>query len=359
MTEPIAITPLVQRIAIQRLVAPGILDQRKLQRVHEKFSPPARAPMMSRLFRCAQPAAPSAQGLPVVRIDRFAEKDAPTLTHQVAGSAQIMRASDPRTDASGTNSFIGDKLSRQSPGVTRSTELVTRISPKSTDGASQASVRALARAVEGGGGAHPPVSGLVQRVTENSGGAAVPARVVVSQMLPSAARQPMAFRQAESALADGATLVVSHPTAFKAAPASPGATPLTAFRQANFAQASAPVLMRSLATAASKPNSTGMSSGAAQTATAPFAPLLFRKPDMAAPAAQVYGNPPAITPAAAGVISRSAATPATHPGQDFAATPDVAMDIDWITQQVSSRLSRQLEIERERLGVRPWRQSNY
>lgn len=342
MTEATDITPLVQRIAIQRLAAPGILDQRKLQRVHEKFSAPARAPMLSRLFRCAQPAAPSAQGLPVVRIDRYAETDSPSLTHPVAASAQIMSASNTKPDAGGADSFATAKLARQSPGVTHSHEPVARSSSGNVGiVAGQTSIRPLVRAVEVGGG-------LVQRVAEST----VSARAVAVRQTPPAAL--MAFRQADPVRASDPIV-----PATKVPGASASAAPLTAFRQANFAQASAPMLLRSLATAASKPSSTGMSSTAAKTATASFAPLLFRKPDITAPAAQVSGKLPTITPAAPGVISRTAAAPASNPGQVFAAAPDVAMDIDWIAQQVSSRLERRLDIERERLGVRPWRQSNY
>jgi hypothetical protein len=36
----------------------------------------------------------------------------------------------------------------------------------------------------------------------------------------------------------------------------------------------------------------------------------------------------------------------------------MGIDIDWVTEQVGNRLARRLEVERERLGVRRWRQAN-
>jgi len=96
------------------------------------------------------------------------------------------------------------------------------------------------------------------------------------------------------------------------------------------------------------------------------APLVFRKAVATTSVFPATGGPPSIAPtimkapAATTVLARTAATPETTEAA-LPSTPASAqrMDLEWLTQQVSSRLARRLEIERERLGVRPWRQSSF
>jgi hypothetical protein len=81
-------------------------------------------------------------------------------------------------------------------------------------------------------------------------------------------------------------------------------------------------------------------------------PLVSRKPDAALAAAQ---SPASSVPTSSpGVLARDTnAQAAQHPR---AWTTTGHLDIDWITEQVGSRLARRLEIDRERQGVRQWRQ---
>jgi hypothetical protein len=95
------------------------------------------------------------------------------------------------------------------------------------------------------------------------------------------------------------------------------------------------------------------SAGSATTASPS---LLLRKPTAPAPIVPV-------TTAARTTIARkeTGATPA--PGSDSAAYKHAVecagdSEVDRIAAQVESRLARRLEIERERLGVRQWRQAN-
>jgi hypothetical protein len=67
-------------------------------------------------------------------------------------------------------------------------------------------------------------------------------------------------------------------------------------------------------------------------------------------------------PAATNVVAR-AAMPAEPVHGETPSSPTLArepsLDLEWLTHQVSHRLARRLEIERDRLGVRPWRQSSF
>jgi hypothetical protein len=93
---------------------------------------------------------------------------------------------------------------------------------------------------------------------------------------------------------------------------------------------------------------------AAASPTSSFAPtnptqLVLRKSVNSSGAGPAPHHPPATTPVTARPSDMTSATPhadrATY-------SP---WDVDWITEQVSRRLARRLEIERERMGVRRWR----
>lgn len=71
---------------------------------------------------------------------------------------------------------------------------------------------------------------------------------------------------------------------------------------------------------------------------------------------------PSVATRAPSIGSSTTATISRMPaGQDAAPTPApgtdaTEMDIDWIAEQVGHRLARRLEVDRERMGVRQWRQ---
>jgi hypothetical protein len=113
-----------------------------------------------------------------------------------------------------------------------------------------------------------------------------------------------------------------------------------------------------------------VSHGVSVSTAAPIAaaPLVFRKVAGAAPAFPAARATPSIAstilkaPATTHVVARTAAAPETTESGEVAPSPAPEprkLDLEWLTQQVSSRLARRLEIERERLGVRPWRQSSF
>ena len=96
---------------------------------------------------------------------------------------------------------------------------------------------------------------------------------------------------------------------------------------------------------------------ASPTIAAAPAQLVLRKAVVSTGTSQGPAQPPSITPSTQQVIARTADGDHATPN---AGTSTFSNDwnIDWIAEQVGSRLARRLDIERERLGVRPWRQVN-
>jgi len=92
-----------------------------------------------------------------------------------------------------------------------------------------------------------------------------------------------------------------------------------------------------------------------------LAPLLLRKLEPVAAPTAISQQVPRTTAAPPGVIARKEAAP-EHLPKAIGHSPAVKYagdtEIDRISAQVEDRLARRLEIERERLGVRPWRQAN-
>jgi hypothetical protein len=124
-----------------------------------------------------------------------------------------------------------------------------------------------------------------------------------------------------------------------------------------------------------KPIADGRASGAADAAilavaSAPAravtkAPpsLVFRK-SLPTNAASAAPDAPAVTHAPTTTIARKVDSSTTAHAKEHAhaqgrapaaAAHNPPIDLDWMTREVSIRLARQLEIERDRLGVRTWR----
>ena len=97
---------------------------------------------------------------------------------------------------------------------------------------------------------------------------------------------------------------------------------------------------------------------ASPTAASTSAQLVLRKPIVTAAPSQSPA-PPTITPSPHNVIARTANETAPESvGQRSHApyTHSHDIDIDSLAEEVGNRLARRLEIERERMGVRQWRQ---
>jgi hypothetical protein len=121
------------------------------------------------------------------------------------------------------------------------------------------------------------------------------------------------------------------------------------------AGAPSPVIWRKAATAAPLPMVTALpSTPTSPSLAAPSPQLVLRKPIVSTETSRGPSQPLSITTSTPQVVARTAdhgsGTP--HTGTS---TYSHEWNIDWITEQVGRRLARRLEVERERLGVRPWR----
>ncbi len=385
MTEAPVTSPLVQRLAVERLAAPGILDQRRLQRARDRFAVPLIAPMLGRLMRSVESTTPSAEGLLLARNHRTAEVDAQspeTLVTTRSVSASELPFSDAKARRGNASLFVSDRMARQAPGVTRAGEFVARAHaarPTLID-AGRTSSLVVARAIEAAG-VFPSITrstganGLVQRVA-NSGGSSTASDTRsspagrssfalsggVRDMTPMALGRRVVMRKAESVAVAGATRD-ARDGAHQAEPRAMSAT-----YEAGDVSTAAPLPWRKPGAAEPARASIGrpMSTAPSVVATT-TTPLVFRKAVAAIPAFHPSKESSSIastvtTSAPKGVVARMPAAPESTVGE-AARTPtevrEAPMDIEWITQQVSSRLARRLEIERDRLGVRPWRQSSY
>lgn len=348
MSDAPVITPLIQRLAIQRLARPGVLDRGKLQRVHERFAPPAPTPLMLRLFRCARPMSQGAHALPVVRVERSVDAGAPATVESVATPVQVMGASETTTIASASSPVVGNLLSRQSPGLMRSGDSAVKQTNALAPGVMRAGATPVRQLARSASASQSVMTGVIQRVADN-----------ISSVAPTA--QSKVFRKASPVVVSEIRLA-----ALPQATAAVTTAPLTVFRQVgeNISRAAEGIAFH--ATSMSSPVPLRSAAVKAAPASASFAPLLLRKLDTAVAKSATESATESATVVShrmpSGLISRAAAT---TPAQTYEleaqseTAPEIPMDIDWIAQQVASRLERRLEIERERLGVRPWRQSSY
>ena len=391
MAEIPATNPLVQRLAVRRLVAPGVLDRRTLQRLQERFAHPSSTPLLGRLYRRMASAEPNAAGLPLARAYRSAEPDTASSLSSDSDSTSVSTAAHDRSNG-GSGADLS--LARQAAGVSSAGEFVAQRAVTARgliDGD-----RTVSRLIERSSKASPEssaishgaiASGVVQRVA-NDGAAAVSTggRTLPRLIGRPGKASPESSSISHNAVAGGVVQRVANDGAAAVSTVVGALRPMlvagagtSSVTQDTSATKHRPVVMRKAATTASATavlqakESTGRvaehgSRNAAAAHAAPASPtvagistpLLWRKPDAVA-APQVAGSLPTITTAASAVIAREAAAPVQTPTPDQpmhapASTSAVAMDIDWITEQVGSRLARRLEIERERLGVRPWRQ---
>ena len=408
---------LVNRLAVARLVAPGVLDQRKLQSVAQRFAAPTPgASTVGRLMQRGQattPSVPSAAGLVLTR---------PRILEELSQHPEVSEPSPARRDAASAIS-VGERMAWRASVPRQAGGPVAGLNGASHSSVAHAAVpgapdishtantpnRSLAfapiqRMADGGG--------VIQRVvdrsvssssgSERARGAAVAAPAAYNGSathLPlakalspneadpiplagppaAASGQPILMRKADAS----AALPVAHPIS-RARAANGGLT--FAGTGTDIGTSAGPVAPRLIAGVLSPhamPAPTRMlwrkpSAGAGESAAAPLASassaapaisitrttqsLVFRK-SLAVPATPPATDTPSITRAPTSVISRKAEAPASKakdaPISAPAAARDRPIDLDWMTREVSSRLARQLEIERERLGVRTWRPSSF
>ena len=410
---------LVNRLAVARLVAPGVLDQRKLQSVAQRFAAPTPgASTVGRLMQRGQattPSVPSAAGLVLTR---------PQILEELSQHPEVSEPSPARRDAASAIS-VGERMAWRASVPRQAGGPVAGLNGASHSSVAHAAVpgapdishtantpnRSLAfapiqRMADGGG--------VIQRVvdrsvssssgSERARGAAVAAPAAYNGSathLPlakalspneadpiplagppaAASGQPILMRKVEA----GAALPVAHPIS-RARAANGGSTFAGAGTGNDIGTSAGPVAPHLLA---GVPSPHAMSAptrmlwrkpiaGAGESAAGPAASassvapaisitrttqsLVFRK-SLAVPATPPATDTPSITRTPTSVISRKAEAPASKakdaPISAPAAARDRSIDLDWMTREVSSRLARQLEIERERLGVRTWRPSSF
>jgi hypothetical protein len=100
------VSPLLQRLAVERLAAPGVLDRSRIHRLHDRLSSPPRTRILDRLQRRAIPGTPSAEGLYLARA--------------------------ARSTAASTSGLAGGEESipvRRAPGVLQTNDFVAKLSP--------------------------------------------------------------------------------------------------------------------------------------------------------------------------------------------------------------------------------------
>ena len=400
MSETSGTDSFADRLVSQRLVAPGVLHRGSLQRTHERLSNPAGAHVLTRLQRRATPAGTSAESLPLVRIDRSASSgDAPSTSFVAsaigpaanAGSTVARgtptggdtpagsgtAAAGSRANGASGGSAAGGVVARQAPTISRAAEVVARRVadvPGLAAGA-RTTARLLARSQQSSDvpSATPPLiarvsaPGVVQRAAESrreAGAKSVGGTAAATLGASSAAsappesmvlRNPLPTTSAHASRAGAPDASVTTSAAPRGSVAAVRAsTPLT-----SAGPAAAPLLMRKAATTQHH-GSGGLAVAVASPAVVRSAStqLLLRAPDASAPAVPPRTATPPVagasaggsagaTPRAAGPQSTARDSTWTHAGE---------ANIEWIAEQVGNRLARRLEIERERMGVRQWRQ---
>jgi hypothetical protein len=353
-TRPTATDALVQRLVTDRVSAPGVLNRQHLERAHERFSQPARSHDLGRLHRRIEAASPNTASLPLVRIDRSVEPAAASEarpSNAVAtpvGQYSVVRTATRAqpTDAP-ASAFVGALVARQAPTITRTSELVARRVAElpgiigSRPSATRLMERSRSSAAAPSAGVPTPV---VQRVADTRDSAS--ARSVSATGPANPATTPLVVMRT-------ASKEPAPPTAPRTASATT-ALPRASVRTA--AHDSAPLLWRKVDASAQAPVVSAVrSTTVSPQGGAASLPLVFRKPDVhATPSPSRSGVQAPSTTSPNGVKAHKPAPPKAAPRIGAAAVAD-GLNLDWITEQVGTRLARRLEIERERMGVRPWR----
>ena len=364
---------MTQRLAVQRMTAPGVIDRSTLQRAPQA-STVASAGLVDRLQRrAATSEANGAHGaLPLA--SSVARRASGETHEQSASPASPSSANGTASTPLVTARATATVARRAEPGASSS---ITGTTPASLEIARAVSAAPHARATAGIPTASAQASlslsaptsavarGVVQRVPER-GRSPAP---TTSETTTAASRAPST--PAGNGLPPAISSASGPSASLARTPSSSnGATPAPAVSTARWpvvtassvAQTSMPHVSRKVDTTA---RSTPSSSGADRPSFSPSpvvgnaaTPLVMRRPDITAhgpaPTSPPAISSPAITTSAPSTIARAPASPVASPHVASPGRADAAQ-IDWIAEQVGNRLARRFEIERERMGVRSWR----
>lgn len=402
MTDRFIISPLIQRLAIARLAAPGCVSCDQLQRSHERFSNPPGAYVSDRLFRRMEFSQPSAAGLLLARTEPSLEPSGISATKadvavQAAGADAANHPAVPSHAALGNaSSLVSNRLSRQSAGVTQAGPFVAR-KLAATPGVI-ASTRMVQRLVERSGDRSPSAfTAAARAVSEQTSNERSSANMRTSPVPPAAgsitsppANAPIVMREAAPAVMTAtashtsagntaSSEIVSHAPTNNLAGVQPPVIAQRATAAALHRRVQETIVRRSeqsprntaaagaLALTGKWPKAS-VTDGAAThasigaTAINASAPLVLRKADVAVAPSVPSQQLPTISTSAPGVIAREViATSRSAPNEiarEQAGQSPSGVEIDRIVEQVESRLARRFEIERERQGVRSWRREN-
>jgi hypothetical protein len=379
MSGTLSTDSLGPRLVVQRLVAPGMLDRRALQRTQERLSHPASAHVLDRLHRRIGLASPDGGSLLLARVDRSADPDMVAHAERAAaplaadggmasrvGSGSGPGAATPATTGVGrTISTVGLVARPNVPAITRAGQVIARrvavvpslggtprVAARLTSRTDPGLAAALGTPPSGTGSAAPPI--LVQRITDHGGdirGAPASSIAAAPTATSASGQEGQGSVLASSSLPISTTRDALRADAFRRVgntSAGPRAT-------ANPSRGFTPILMRKASAPAPSAGSSGLLTVGAQpmvVSTAPT-PLVLRKHAAAVRTDPSHPTRSAIGPSPTDAIVPEAAPAAATEGAWRSA--DLST-IDWIAEQVAHRLARRLEIERERMGVRSWRQ---
>lgn len=421
MTESADTASPTERLAIARLSSPGLVDSHALRHARDRFAPSNRGLLIDRLQRRIAPATPGIESLPLVRVDRTSAREAGASGIRSVGNAASVasaeRAATVPVAPAAASSRVGSRVARSAPSVSRTPAIVARRLAEAPGVATASPVTSrilersrisdsIARVEPGAMPASPVANALVQRAAAGPIGRAPaehtePAQASAGSPTPRdsvrgvrSASRPLAPVSAGGVARTQAPLVLRKADTLAQAPVAPAVTAASSAaaaragdagsRSAAKADLPTPVLDRSATgpatTAASMPLTTSRAAAplilrkidaAARVRAATALPavsavqnvssapprLVLRKPSVPVAAAPLLSPAPSIAAAPASVIARThdAYGPAPHHGESRQARD---WDIDWIAEQVGRRLARRLEIERERTGIRSWRQAN-
>jgi len=407
MSETAQSDSLAQRLATGRLSNPGVLDRRVLQRAHDRFASSTRAHLLSRLQRRATRATAGAVSLPLARIDRSVDVEAPppgfTGAAATPNSAPALIADSRNTRSAPTISRTPAIVARriaQTAGLVGGESTVARLFERSQQSGTSATHAPDVVASDAKGNAQSVAKRRVGRRGANTDSAVTN---VSDSSQPSAGHLTgrIASMHAprtsarDTGLASAALLMRRVDAREQGSVAGAGAdsrsaaaSPVRGVSSPTIGVASPPpATHQSASGSAAEPGSIAQTVRASAAASSR---LVWRRSDPPAPTPAARAVPamtaaPAISVAPQRLVLRKAIVPATRaegplqtPSISSAPTSAIARthdahgtstyhaetghahdwNLDWIAEQVGKRLARRLEIERERTGVRQWRQAN-
>lgn len=362
---------LIQRLVVDRLAAPGVLDRRQLHATYDRLSQPIIRHSPRSVLRGIEAPQPSAPGLPWVRIAHPSEQGtaaageaepvaqgtgagvsdngpsptAPMLPSVSTGTTAPIASPTPRA-AAATARMSASTVARTPLSLAATSRAVSRAEPApgtvSVSNTSERHSSTGLTSVARGGAGHRAVMRTADRATPAvpaSGSLVYTGRAGVSVFTGSPASG--AAPRLSAAPCPGAT-----------APEQHSAESLVRVAESRSPDAVSPSPFGGL------PASPRTLRGPPQTVAVMRtpAPLIFRKPELSstAPPPNPVRQPPAITATAPNLIAREAksAHGKAHAGAShYSDEPK----LEQIIERVERHLARQLEIESERQGVRQWR----